>query len=322
MIRKKCIYLIPAILLFLSTLLFISSCVFRPYLYFWKIESNGKTIYLLGTIHAFKPELLDKIDRKIFGAFSSSDIVLIEKKGTGRKGRSYYEFALYPPDDNLQNHIPESYYKELTGILEENILEIEDYKLFRPFYFLYEMGKISQARYGYDDSINNGIDWYFLDKCVESGIPWDGLEYSDYQYELMEQEMSEEETGYYLVKSVQSRFVEDFGYEEAIEELIDHWIKGTYVLHQNNRKEKYEGYIEDSNDELTVDINKSLKKVNEKRNLNMADSIEEYIMDKEYKTVFAMAGVSHFIAEDSIIDILRDRGYKVKRIKRSFSWPF
>ncbi len=35
-----------------------------------------------------------------------------------------------------------------------------------------------------------------------------------------------------------------------------------------------------------------------------------------------MAGAYHFISENSIIDILSERGYKIKRIKRSVDLPF
>jgi len=54
----------------------------------------------------------------------------------------------------------------------------------------------------------------------------------------------------------------------------------------------------------------------------MADSIERYAISKGNKVIFAMAGVSHLIGENNIIEILRKKGYKAKRIKRSWVLPF
>ncbi len=52
----------------------------------------------------------------------------------------------------------------------------------------------------------------------------------------------------------------------------------------------------------------------------MADRIEHYINNDDYSTVFIMAGTGHFIGKNSIIELLKQRGHKIKRIKRSISF--
>ena len=320
MVKKR---LILILILFFALFLLTTALMFlRKDIYFWELRTRNNTVYMLGTIHVFKPELFDRIDKRVFDAFYSCELILNEKKPALTMGRTYYEAALYPHGDYLNHHIPENYYIELKKILEENNLDIENYKQYRPFYFLDEMLKISQIRYGFDELINSGIDWYLLDKCMDRGIPWDGLEYFDSVYELMEQEMPEAETGYYLVGSVRSYFAEDSDCMTAVEEIIEGWMNGTIDSYKKNSKIIYVSYIGESNDAITVEINRYLNNVHTKRNLNMADTIEEYINSNEYNRIFVMAGVLHFLGEDSIIEALKERGYKVKRIKKSFSWPF
>lgn len=49
------------------------------------------------------------------------------------------------------------------------------------------------------------------------------------------------------------------------------------------------------------------------RNNNMAEKINEYL--KTDDTYFVITGVDHCVGTDSIINLLKNKGYKVERIK-------
>lgn len=315
---KPIIFILLALL---TGLFFIHVFFINPDIYLWKIESQEKTIYLLGTIHVFKPELYSEIDKKIIKAFDQSDIILFEKKYCTKTGRSIEEESLYCFGDSLENHIPENYYNELKNTLKDNNIDINDYCQYRPGYFVNKIFYLSRIKYDWDELWQNGIEWYLWFRMTERNYntQYDGLEYADYYFGLLEEEMSETDMGYYLASKARGYLNESLDIIEGYERLIDSWLNGnleqyiTDVLEQD---------MPNPDNEIHNNVSEKLKMIHHLRNLEMANTIQDYIINQEHKTIFAMAGISHLIGKGSIIDILQKRGYKVKRIKKSTSLPF
>jgi uncharacterized protein YbaP (TraB family) len=57
----------------------------------------------------------------------------------------------------------------------------------------------------------------------------------------------------------------------------------------------------------------SYKKIIVDRNIAMADKIDGYL--KSDDTYFVVAGVAHYVGDDSVVKLLEKKGYTVKRVK-------
>lgn len=288
----------------------------RHYLYFWKFESNEKVVYLLGTLHAFKQELHHKIDPQIIDAFYNSDLIVIERMDRTSEG------WFYPSGHTLKNSISEEHYMELREMLSNNGICIEEYHHYKPIIFAKMMLRISSVRYGYDEYFQNGIDLYFYDKCHGRDVKLDALEYEIYSAVFLEEELSEYELGYYLLWNIYSSLEKGNFIKETSEFLMQCWLEGTVEKYIDETGIWIRDRVLEEENEVKNNMFEALKTVHKRRNFQMADRIEEFIRSDETYTIFIMAGGGHFVGESSIIDILQDRGYKIKRYKRSIALPF
>lgn len=311
LIKKR--YLVFFIIFTILILSFVKYAFFRQDLYFWKIEANDKTVYLLGTLHAFNPELFE-IDTKIIDSFYSSEIVLFESIYQGVDG--YY----YPSGDSLKNHLTEADYKKLSELLADNGLDIKDYKNYKTRLFWLKMSSFGLARSGISYYEDYGIDDFFRKKCRLTNIPFDGLECTFRNTELMEEGFTERARGYFLINSTKN-FLEGENFVEDIDLLIEQWLDGTYVysIGRASLEDPPECEIER---EIVSEVIEGWRIRNKKRNIEMADTIERYIEKEEESIIFAMAGIAHFVGENSIIEILKERGYKARQVKKSINIPF
>ena len=320
--RRRILIFLALILLALGSVI-VYSCFFRGYLYLWEIKSNGKTLYMLGTIHAFKQELYEKIDQKIIDAFNKSDILLTESADSRSKR------WMLPLGDSLSNYITEEYYQKLDELLKKHELFIDEYSPYRPYYFLRRILNISTEIYGWDGYFRNGIDIFFVNKYYYENIhhKWSkyGLEKHDYFAVYLEENLSKEELGYHIYHFARRYFEEGLFMKESCESLMKAWLNGSF---DEWTDESYIANIArlDSDPEVNKDlefiISSKLDLIHEKRNFYMADTIEEFLYGDEYDIIFAMAGVLHFTGENNIIEILEKKGYRAKRIKKSLVLPF
>ena len=299
----------------ISLLYIIYSSIFRGELYLWKVDIDNKPVYLLGSIHAFKPELYPLIDPKIMDAFNSADLVLFENI-------AYFKRRYWLEDGRiLKDYIPEPYYSEISDALKSKGFDIEEYSLYRPFDFLFHMSYVMSGLYGYGSYFDDGIDLYFSRLRSSRRIRSGSLEPIYYYFDLMEKHMPKDLAAFYISKTVKS-FADDGEIRrKELEKGMYNWLNckdiQTMAMIDFNLS-----YISDDNSEKKLKLFDILKNVHCQRNLAMADSIERYAISKGNKVIFAMAGVSHLIGENNIIEILRKKGYKAKRIKRSWVLPF
>ncbi len=314
--RRNQIYLWPALVLLIAVLLLAVSYLTRPCLYFWKMEAKGKTVYMLGTIHVFSPELADRIDKKIIQALENCDLILIERIDLKREG--YF----YPHGDSLINHLPEEDYDQMKKMIAGVNLDIEDYIQYRPGRFEQAMRILSAQIFGYYDYYWDGVDLYFFNMAVKKGFRYDALEQKDHYAEFIESDLSETELGYYLVLRMQYLFGEGDEIKESLNFMMDSWLDLSLDEYREKIEQERKELVPEEKKELDEIVSEKYRIINTKRNIIMADRIEEFLNSDNCTNIFAMAGGAHFAYEDSIIDILRERGYKIKRIKRSLPWPF
>ena len=93
-----------------------------------------------------------------------------------------------------------------------------------------------------------------------------------------------------------------------IDSLYDIWIKGDLDTLESLVFPELDEEMTEKELELFNEYNNAMHTV---RNHGMADSIEEFLLNDEAATYFVIIGAAHFVGEDSIINILIDKGFDI-----------
>ncbi len=248
----------------------------------------------------------------LIGTFSfaqtiqSENELLWEISGNGLKFKSYLFGSLHSNDRRLFN-LSDSTYLALnyakSVVLETNIFGLfEKWDTRRDeIVLLYDyQGKpytgsdrASKTLYGNEDGMPQFLDAYFLEYCYNSGKHFYALESVDDQLEMVAD-----------WSNSKSEFISqnDFVFEQ--EKMIEFYLKGDIRSLDKMMR-------------ANLALNKGMyDEVIVKRNKIMVKGIDS-IIRKE--SSFCTVGAGHLAGEEGIINLLRKKGYKLRKVTSSYS---
>ncbi len=261
--------------------------------FLWEVEKDGKKAYLFGSIHMAKnlypfAEVTEK-------AFESSDVLGVEADITDMKATmelapllSYTEEG-----DTVFNHLSEEGKEKVNKIFTELNLNPKLFEKFR----VWVLGSnlMSLQLMGSEYAATSGVDVYFLNKAKKEGKEIVELEGTKFQIELINA---------FSDKEQEDTFISNLGTKEETVKEMDK----LYERYLSGDEEKVIEYL------FSEKMNQGVEnKLLAKRNIGMADKIKEYL--KTDKTYFVVVGLAHYLGDDSVIKLLTDDGYTVKRLK-------
>ncbi|MCD8510912.1 MAG: TraB/GumN family protein [Bacillus sp. (in: Bacteria)] len=264
---------------------------------FYKVEHGGNTVYLLGSIHVGMEDIYP-LHPAIEDAFALADYLAVEIDMTTVSEFEMMELlasiGFYEDGESLQEAIGQNAFTELVTLLRPYGYDEMMLNLFKPFVVqdLLTMMAAEAAGLHPDD----GIDLYFMDRASYAEMPIISLETIEEQL-LLSTFLPEELQAMELIQSIEAF---DQLTDEIIE-LMDVWRQGdTEALLAIRNAEIEEGY-EDYMRALLDD-----------RDLQMADRIEEFLLDESGSTYFVVVGAMHLVGDTSIAGLLKDRGYELQ----------
>jgi len=289
LIMKKLIIIFIAIVLF-STAVYAESSV-------WKLDADNGSFYLAGSCHVLRksdyplPEefesAYDDADQVIFetdiDAFMSPDIqLLLISKG------------MYTGGDTLEKKLSKKAYDSLAKYCNDRSMSIELFQNFKPWMVTMTLLLLELEKNGISPA--DGLDLYFSNKAKKDGKQTGGLE-DVYRHIELVSSLEEE-----FDESIVESFIRDAGEVRVMMEgLIKSWRAGDEIwideyLSKNVRKE----------------FPKLYKRLLTDRNRGWIPHLET-LMDSGKRTL-VIVGVGHLVGEDSVIDLLKARGYKLKKM--------
>ena len=282
-----------------------------PILYEVTKDGYDNKIYLFGSIHVADDRAYPMPD-KVLNAYEESDYLavefdMIEYESDYEQQLETVEMFLLEEGKILKDILKEDTYNKLVPYLEENYIYDEMLEYYSPAFFENLISNIQTDKTGL--SANKGIDEYFLKNAKKEGKEVLEVESSEYQLNLMlsfPYELYDFQISYGIDNE-----------EDTIKELneiYELWLEGNEeeIIKLITKELEYDGeqYEYENLEEMLDDYDNKLVY---QRNIEMADKAEEYFNDK--KDVFYVVGTAHIIGEDAIVDLLRERGYTVTRIK-------
>ncbi|WP_078060102.1 MULTISPECIES: TraB/GumN family protein [Gracilibacillus] len=263
--------------------------------FLWKVESGDTEMYLQGTIHLGNDDFYP-LDPAIEEAFDRADVVLPEFNLLEETPpqQEIMEYATFEDDTTLDEVLPEETYAELEGILESNGMDVEAVNGYQPWFV--EMTLLQFTIMSSDVNAQDAVDLYFLEKATKEGKEIVSLESAEEQYEML--------SGYSMETQIQTLELALDGYENAadeMEELADAWLEGEIEI------------LSDADNEAEIN-DEYMEELNDKRNVDMANRLDEILQEDNGQIYFVFVGTAHLTVDPSILTELEDKGYEVERV--------
>ena len=265
--------------------------------FFWQVESESATVYLLGSIHYADPgfyPLRPAIER----AFEASDNLVVEIAIDEAMAHAYQnllnEKGTYAGKETIQQHVSAETYQSLLHHLELLGLPLEYVNHQKPGIIVLTLTSVQLLKMGFMPEM--GIDLYFLKRARDNK---DIIE-----LETIEQQMDvflSIPNGDLLLRETLHSLDQA---DQLMSDIVRSWKHGDMALLEKilfeDTMSQYPSY-EEIYDRLFYE-----------RNENMSQRIRD-LLQKE-GTYFVVIGAGHFVGEKGILRMLEDYGYDVKRL--------
>lgn len=264
----------------------------------WQVSMGKSKSYLMGSIHLLKKEFYP-LPEVIEKAFADSQILAVEADLSPEKAGDMLALTMkrgmYTGDDTLKNHVSEKTYQMAEKALKEAGMDMSAFEKFKPWMLAMTIEGMLMMKKGFDPSY--GVDMYFLKKAAKEKeiLELEGLEF---QIDLFDN-FTQKENEYFLLLTLEEMAAGD----EEIGQMTEAWARGDAAA-----MERYINKIVRENPEMQS----VYKKLFDDRNFKMADKIAGYLQTG--KTHFVVAGAGHLVGENGVIQLLRDKGFKLKQL--------
>ncbi|MEE9913612.1 MAG: TraB/GumN family protein [Deltaproteobacteria bacterium] len=264
----------------------------------WVVKGVKATVYLAGSCHVLRASdypLPDPFEK----AYTAARQILFEAPPDELEGPAYVQklmsIAVYTDGTTLKHHLTAAVYAKAEKFCRERNHPFEQYRLFRPWMLSMMLTMQELSRIGVEAEY--GVDRFFHQKAIRDGKITGGLETVDEQVGflmLLDGSMGNEQV---------SETIDDLlQLGNKIPEILNAWRKGdeagieAFSLRElKNYPQLYAALI-----------------VN--RNRKWMKKIESLLAGGPDTMV--IVGVAHLAGRDSVVDLLRRRGYQVVQMPR------
>jgi uncharacterized protein len=281
-----------------ALLLIFIACELRAESSVWVVKSALSTVYLAGSCHVLRASD-HPLPVEFAYAYQTSRRIVLEAPLSDMEKPEYLAklaaAAIFLDGTTLRSHISAAAYAKVAAFCKKRGYPLEQYQMFRPWMLSMTLTMMEMARIGAEPS--NGVDQFFFNKAAAEGKTIGNLETVDEQIgflSLIDASMGNEQ----IIETVAE--LEKIDMEGP--EILAAWKKGD------------EARIAELNLKELKDYPKLYQALFIDRNKKWLRDIEGYLRGGENTMV--IVGVAHLAGENSVVDLLRQRGYKVAKLKR------
>ncbi len=267
--------------------------------FLWKVENNGNTVYLLGSIHVANDKMYP-LRPEIEAAYEASQYLGVEVDLTKMDQTQIQKFLLekgtYKDGTTLKDHVSADTYTKVVDLLKANGLAVNAFDTFKPWVVTQSISGLQVQASGLQADI--GIDMYFTQKSNTLKKPIIELETAELQLNMFDQ----------FSDGLQEKLLNDTldalkqtdnkAATDSFKALTDMWTQGddefltamTQAVAQE--PEYYKALVSD-------------------RNTNMVKHVKEYLNSDKKSTYFVVVGALHMLGDDGIVTQLQKEGFNV-----------
>ncbi|OQC34654.1 MAG: TraB family protein [Bacteroidetes bacterium ADurb.Bin057] len=267
----------------------------------WKISGNGlkKSSYLFGTHHLVPISFLDSIP-KVYKCFNRSEVVVSEfVMSAANMEDKVKEAAMLPPNyvytellSDSDYHFVDSELKAVTKLSLNDVARLKPSMIANIYIVAY-----------YQQLFPNDDDWqldsFFQQVADRQGKKVVGLETIEDQIKLIYESQSIERQAFLLVGTLRGKD----RITEELHELNAYYKKGNLVP-------LLQTYLNDSSEFAPTAQEKFL--MLDARNLEWTKKLPDLL---HKNSCFVAVGALHLVGENGLINLLRQKGYRVSKVK-------
>ncbi len=266
----------------------------------WEVRSPSNTVYLFGTVHVGARKLYP-LSPAVERAYSASRVLALEADPTDQSAMlAATRASTYTPPDNLTRHISPELLGELKKALPAVGLPVEYAEVMRPELLAMTLAMMEVGRQGYDPNL--GLDIHLARRAKQDGKRIVELESIAGQLALLGNFSPELQEG--MLRSAVDG-VSNGSLSADIRDLVSAWRTG-------DEKRLWE-LVNKEVDELPAAQAQELREqLYDARNREMTAKIVAMLTGNE-PTLVAV-GVGHLLGINGIVELLRKKGYSVRRL--------
>ncbi len=266
---------------------------------FWKVSDEDNTVYLLGSIHVSDGSIYP-MSKNIMTGYVNSDYLVVEANVLVNKPEDtayVQQLMMLEGDQTLDQLISEESYERYVELVSSLGVKEEIYNKVKPWYAAILAQTILMSQSNLQGGL--GVDVYFL--SASTGYkPIIELESVREQMDMFDSFSNELQEGYLNSVLADS----DNQTADTVNQMLSYWKAGDI---DNLEKILLE---EDLADPLAKEFNEKLLTT---RNANMLTKVEAMLKDDTSHDYFVVVGAAHMLADDGIVQGLRDAGYTVEQ---------
>ena len=288
----------------IATALFASLALAAPALSepaMWTLVDEDTTIHILGTVHVLPEDLEWRSDR-ITAAFNDADTVCFEVDAQGRALETLgltFENGTMKNGDRLVNHITDEQEADLRELAAEFGIPFTSLNVMKPWFAYLTIGEYVTDRM----KLGDGVEFTLYPEIEASGKTLCEMETLDEQIGSLWRMSLEDQLDVLLYEAEDT---EDLTIkeqvalgEEELNTLIKEWVTGDVAALSDIINEEASINAPFHNALLTS------------RNERWIPRIEA-MLERDGGNIFIAVGAAHLAGDDSVIKMLRDKGYTVK----------
>lgn len=261
----------------------------------WKVEKDGKSSYLFGSIHLGSEDMYP-LSKKVKDAYNQAEHLVVEidlKPGDEQKLVPIIQKLAVDMTSTLESRLtPETlaiYKKACT----EKQLPCSQFSPLKKWFVSLQLQLMLIQQLGYKEEL--GIDKHFLDLAHKSNKSVVSLETVDAQLKLLSG-FNQQEQELMLLQSLEAT-------KEEMESLFIAWKTGDDAAMVEMFTEGLDNASAQAiYDAMFID-----------RNIEMAKNIQTMLT--ENKSLFVVVGAGHIVGEKGLVDLFTKSGYKLTQLQ-------
>ena len=255
------------------------------------------TLLLLGSIHLLRaddhplPDIVEEI-------YQQSDHVIFELDlddiAAADVQSSFMGAAMLANGTSLEDVLDPELFAQTRRQAEQLGVDIRLFSRFEPWFVATMLMSFGLSQLGYDQHF--GIEQTVLAKAMRDGKEVSGIEELEAQVTVFDLLSDQDQTAF-LAQTLTELQQDD----ETMEQLVSAWRNGALEELQDDLMQDF------------ADFPELYERLVIRRNTAWADTLEAYSARDETSAV--IVGALHLVGTDSVIEMLRERGYTVAPLR-------
>jgi uncharacterized protein YbaP (TraB family) len=263
--------------------------------FLWRVNSDQNRLYILGSIHLLKKETYP-LKKSIEDAFEQTKKLVLEidlgSANLQKLQQLMLQKSISTDGTMLDQSVSNETYQAVAKRAKELGIDIRLLSPFKPWVIAMTMAAIKLQQLGFDPSL--GVDRHLAERAKQTDKPTAGLETAEFQLDLFDR-FSAKEQELLLRQSMD----EMDHVERNVTAIVQAWKSGDVGAVERHLLVGMRDYPEIH------------RKVIDDRNQRWLPQIENLLSRGENALI--VVGAAHLVGKNGIIELLKDRGYRVEQ---------